>query len=266
MKQLYKSTESKIIADLNNFIHRKSSSYRYHINHIHIANKYAILINKKLGNILDNRKLEYIALSHDLLKERSLDPTIKVKWKDYDIPQDINRYVRLNLNILEKFNLDDYFNTDVQLHALAAGIFLNKEFGINDKEILYPVMFHSCPIISVYDTLSSREKMFVDIMMLSDKLSSNYLRINMKESSVRVDLDQIVFGKNGNEFNFTLGLYIARLISQGKSKEEQSVLATDYYFKRLQESNPLIREKYNIKDLGGAKLWPKRKSRPWMMH
>lgn len=260
------SKENRMVLDLNNIIHGNTNMYNYHINHINIARRYAILINNKMGNLVDNRKLEYAALFHDTFKERSLDETSgSVSWKNYNIPQDTNRYVRLNLDVLEEYGLDEFFNTDVQLHALTAGIFLRKEFKIKDREILYPVMFHSCPIISVYETLSEKEKLMVDIMMLSDKLSSNYLRINMRESEVRVDLDQIVFGSNGKEFNYTLGLYIARLISQGKSKEEQSSIATEYYFKRLSESNPLIQEKYSLKDLGGAKVWPKRKNRMWMM-
>lgn len=259
MKLQPKSIENKILLSLNAFIHQGTTLFDYHMNHINTARKYAMIINKKLGGIIDNRKLEYVTLAHDLFKERSLDESkIFVKWKGHEIPQDTNRYVRLNLNILEEYGLDDYFNTDIQLHPLAAGIFLYKEFGIKDKEILYPVMFHSCPIIPVYETLTPRERLMIDIMVLSDKLSSNYLKINMRNIEVRVDLDQLVFGNNGREFNYTMGLFVARLIGQGKSEEEQSVITTDYYFKRLCESNPFIQDKYSFKDLGGAKLWPKR--------
>lgn len=256
--------ESDMLIELNTFIHHDNKLFVYHMNHIKLVRRYAILLNKKLNTNLSNRKLSYIALSHDLLKERSLNPKLgSVKWNKYDIPQDTTRYVRENLNILEEFNLDDYFNTDVQYHALAAGIFLIKEFKIKDPEIIYPVVFHSCPIIPVYKNLSLKIRNMIDIIMLSDKLSSNYLKINLRSVPVRIDLDQVTFGNNGNEFNYTLALFIARLISQGKSEEEQSILSTEYYYKRLCEMNPLISKNCNVKMLGGARIWEKRKSQVW---
>lgn len=230
------------------------------MDHIQLARKYAMILSKKLDVHISNRKLEYITLAHDLFKERALDASKTVTWKGYNIPQDLNRYVRTNLNILEEYGLDEFFNTDVQLHPLAAGIFLNTEFGVKDKEILYPIFFHSCPIISVYETLTPRTRHMVDVMMLADKLSSNYLRINSKCSEVRTDLDLMVFGPTGKEFNYTLGLFVARLISQGRSQEIQSLISTDHYHKRLCEQNPLIGKGYSIKKLGGSKVWPKRKS------
>lgn len=260
------SPESNMLLDLNTFIHHDNKMYDYHMRHIKLVRKYAILLNKKLNSHISVCKLTYVAFAHDLFKERSLDPKLSITWKGHDIPQDTNRYVRSNLDVLEEYGLDDYFNSDVQLHALSAGIFLRKELGITDKEILYPVMFHSCPIISVYETLSPRLRNMVDIVMLSDKLSSNYLRINMREVPVRIDLDQVVFGSNGLEFNYSLGLFIARLISQGKSEEEQSTIATEYYYKRLCDINPVIQKDYSIKKLGGSKIWQKRKSQAWRIH
>ena len=204
--------ENKMLLDLNVFIHHNNKMFDYHMKHINLVKDYAIIINKKLNSHLNIRKLSYIALSHDLFKERSLDPSKTVIWEGHDIPQDTNRYVRSNLDILEEYELDEYFNSSIQYHALSAGIFLIKEFGITDKEILYPVMFHSCPIISIYEKLDLRTRNMIDIIMLADKLSSNYLRINYRETEVRVDLDQAVFGSNGREFNYSLGLYLARLI------------------------------------------------------
>ena len=254
-----------ILTELNEFIHQESKLFEYHMRHINLLKEYAFLINEKLGNPIDNLKLEIIALAHDILKERGLDPEKgTIEWNGHQIPQDTNRYVRTNLDILEEYGLDDYFNTDVQLHALSSGIFLHKEFGIRDKEVLYPVMFHSCPIIPIYETLTSREKLMVDVVMLSDKQSSNYLKINMRESEVRIDLDQLVFGASGKEFNYTMGLFAARLIGQGKSEEVQSSITTEHYFKRIKDSNPLISE-VSLKDLGGAKVWPKRKSQALKM-
>ena len=265
LKRQIRSKESKVLLNLNTFIHKDNSLFEYHMNHINMAKSYAVLVNRKLGNIVDNRKLEYVALAHDLFKERSLDDTkLSVEWKGHQIPQDTNRYVRLNLDILAEFGMDDYFNTDVQLHPLASAIFLYKEFGIRDKDIIYPIMFHSCPIMPVYETMTAKQKIIVDIMMMSDKLSSNYLKINMKGIETRVDLDQLVFGPNGREFNYTMGLYIARLIAQGKSEEKQSLITTDHYFKRLCDSNPLIPKECSVKDLGGVKIWPKRVSQLWI--
>lgn len=258
--------ESKMLLDLNTFIHGKNKMFEYHISHIQLVKKYAILLNRKLNAKLSTRKLSYISLAHDLFKERSLDPKLTdVVWRGYNIPQDTNRYVRSNLSILEEYGLDEYFNSSIQYHSLSAGLFLIKEFNIRDKEILYPIMFHSCPIIPIYENLSPRIKTMTDIIMLADKLSSNYLRINQRKLEVRIDLDQVVFGTTGREFNYSLGLYIARLIAQGKSEEKQSLLSTDHYYKRLCEMNPFISNNCNIKKLGGAKIWPERKSQVWMM-
>lgn len=258
------SIEEKYLMDLNTFVQRNAKQYEYHMKHIDLVRKYALILNKRLNTHADNRKLSYAALAHDILKERGLKPNKPDReWRGKTIPQDLNRYVRSNLDILEGYGLDDYFNSSCQLHALAAGIFLVKEIGMTDPEILYPVMFHSCPIISVYEKLPKRTRTMVDLIMLADKLSSNYLRINMKKTAVRVDLDQVVFGSTGMELNYSLGLYIARLIGQGKSEEEQGKLATEYYYKRLCQSNPFIFENYDVKKLGGAKIWQPRKSQVW---
>lgn len=259
--------QTKMLLELNEFIQHDSKQFTYHMNHIKLVRRYALLLNKRLGTNLSGRKLSFISLAHDLFKERGLNKSKDgtISWNGHDIPQDLNKYVRTNLDILEKFKLDYYFNTDVQLHALAAGIFVHKELGIEDPEILYPIFFHSCPIISVYESLDKRVRDSVDIIMLSDKLSSNYLRINFKESEVRIDLDLVVFGSNGREFNYTTGLFLARLISQGSSKEIQSRIATDYFYKRLEFSNPIISKNYSIKKLGRNEKWPKRKTRAFMM-
>ena len=248
--------EFQKLLELNEFIQGHTPQFDYHMKHITLVKEYGEILNKRLGFHLDVRKLGFAALSHDLFKERGLIGESKT-WHGYTIPQNNPKYVRTNLDILESLDLDDYFNTDIQYHPLAAGIFLYKELGIRDPEILYPVVFHSCPIIDVYSSLPLRIQNMVDIIMLADKLSSNYLRINMKENEVKIDLDQAVFGPNGNELNYTMGLYIARLISQGKSNEEQSIITTKYYYDRMIRMNPMYSV---IKKLGGNQKWPKRKS------
>lgn len=248
------------LLDLTTFIHKENALYEYHMAHIQLVKEYALVLNQRLGSEFDTEKLSFIAYAHDLFKERSLDPSKDVVWNDISIPQDLNRYVRTNIPLLDEHGLGDYFNTDIQLHPLSAGIFLQTQFNIIDKEILFPIFFHSCPIIPVYETLSEKIRGMVDLIMLADKLSSNYLRINMRKIAVRIDLDQAVFGPTGKEFNYTTGLVIARIISQGKSKEPRSLESTDYYYRRLHAINPFIPESRNVKKLGGKSIWPQRNS------
>lgn len=254
-----------VLLNLNRFIQRKRKDFEYHMKHIRLAEKYALLLVDKLGTHIDPIEMSFIALSHDLFKDKGLHPSHdgKVSWNGHNIPQDLNRYVRLNLDILDKFDLTDYFNTDINLHALAAGIFIVKELGIDDPKLLYPIFFHSCPIMEVYNKLDDNVKEIINIMILADKLSSNYLRINEYSIPVRVDLDKIVFGESGKEFNYTLGLYIARLISQGNTPDKQSKITTEYYRKKVNDMNPLISDKFTVKKLGGIKIWPERKSQVW---
>lgn len=253
--------ENLMLLELNRFIHADTQMGEWHMNHIQLVRKYAFILNDRLDAQLSKRKLGYIALAHDLFKERSLDPSkTDVQWEGHPILQDTKRYVRTNLDTLEEFGLDEYFNSSTQYHALAAGIFLITEMGIKDPEIIYPVFFHSCPVMPIYETLPQRVKNSVDITMLADKLSSNWLRINMREVSVKVDLDLAVFGPNGNEFNYSLGLYLARLISEGKTTDKVSADATKYYFDRLCAINPLMSTNLSNKKLGGSKKWPKRPS------
>lgn len=253
--------EDQTLLELNEFIHGNNEMIAYHMSHIKLVRRYAMLLNRRLDAQLSNQKLSYVALAHDLLKERSLDPSKEgeIIWKDHVIPQDIKKYVRSHLDVLEEFGLDEYFNP-IQYHAAAAGIFLYLEFNIKDPEILYPVFFHSCQIIPVYETLSPRIKNMVDIIMLSDKLSSNWLRINMREVDVRIDLDMAVFGESGKELNYTIGLYFARLIAQGKCNDPQGVAASNYYFRRLASMNPAFSKYNSIKKIGGVGRWPKRNS------
>lgn len=254
------TTEEMI--SLNRFIHKDYDKIDYHMKHIELVLEYMTEINSRLGGPDNKDQIETIALCHDLLKEHGLDPSKKVDYNGIDIPQDTNRYVRTNLDILAEFGLEDYFSSDIQYHSLSAGIFLKKEFGIDDPYILYPIMFHSCPIIEVYNTLPKRIQELVDITMLSDKLSSNWLRINMLNKEVNCDLDLAVFGESGKEFNYTLGLYLARLITKKKQHGNQSKITNTYYYNRLERVNPIYRNEIKM---GGKKLWPKR-NRQSTMH
>lgn len=252
---------AKMLRDLNLSIHSGKSQdvLNYHMNHIELVRKYMIEISKRLNVKLDNNTASVIAYGHDLLKERGIANEQENLLAPYEsVSTDPARYVRTNLEILEKFGMDEYFNSDCQYHALASGIFLNKELGVEDANIVYPVMFHSCPVMDVYDTLPSYTKQLIDITLLSDKLSSNWLRINTQDKEVCIDLDLLVFGETGWEFNYLYGLYVARLIASKKNSGDHSKEATKYYFDRLKQTNPLIDEKV---ELGDKQTWPKRKQR-----
>lgn len=249
----------QLLIELNKVIQCESKRFEYHMKHIELTKDYALLLADKLG-VYNTFELSFAALAHDLFKERGLDPNRNLIWKGHIIPQDNIKYVRSNLDILEEFNLDDYFNTSIQYHPLASAIFLYKEFNIVNRNVLYPIMFHSCPIIDIYKKLPHETQILIDILMLADKLSSNYLRINMREVPVRTNLDLVVFGDNGKEFNFTLGLLIANLIARGNDNEKQGIIATSYYYDRLYDINPLLPRNISFKRLGGKKIWPKRKS------
>lgn len=199
------------------------------LNHLQMVQQYSAIINNRMKLGLDQSKLNCIAYAHDILKEKGLDiHKPNLSWNNHEIPQDLNRYVRLNLDILEKYSLDEYFNTDVSLHALSAGIFLLKEFGLSDAEIMYPICFHSCPVISIYETLPEKTRDMCDVIILADKLASNQQKIKKGHPTV-CDLDLITFGQSGNEMNYSLGIYVAMQLKRGESKGEQSRLAVEYY-------------------------------------
>lgn len=261
MEGKIKMLSPKELIQMNEFIHKDYENLEYHMAHIKLANKYALMINERLGKPVDDEKLTICALSHDLLKEHGLKPGNIVDYSGIVIPQDTTDYVRRNLEVLEDYGMDDYFSSDASYHALAAAIFMRKELDISDPHLLWPVMFHSCPIISVYEELIPEIKTEIDIIALADKLSSNMLKINMLDKKAKCDLDMIVFGESGNEFSYTLGLYIARLIATDKSCGHQGRIANTYYHSRLCTNSLIVN---NIK-LEGKELWPKRKQRYQML-
>ena len=92
---------SEMLLDLNREIQSiNAEKFNYHMEHITMVRKYLLLLNEKLGFHINKRKLSYIALAHDLFKERGLDPNRELTWNGHVIPQDNNRYVRENLDLL----------------------------------------------------------------------------------------------------------------------------------------------------------------------
>lgn len=242
MTLINNNIEKYNLIQLNELIHIIDTKLNYHMLHTKLTCKYAIQLAKMISPDINIYKLRYSALSHDLLKIRNCDMKGReIVKNNITIPLDLNWYVRSNLDILIPYKLDDYFNTDMQLHALASGIYLIKELNITDPEILYPIFFHSCPIISVYETLDPHIQLLVDIIGLADKLSSNNIKVS--NSKVSYNFENVVFGKSKNEFNFSLGLLIARAIAQGNNSGEHAKLAIDYYLKRLIENQPFISNK-----------------------
>ena len=249
------------LVEINQFTRNdcKEGWLQYNMRHCSLMHQYASILVERLHYEVDDHVLQLIAWSHDLFKEKVLDK--KQEYKEFDnikLPQDINRYIRTNMSILEKYNTDMYFNSDIQLHPQAASIFLYQTYDISEPLIIYPILFHSCPIMKVYHTLDENIRTLVDIIVLADKLSSNYLRIHSNKTTL-FNLEQIVFGVDTNEFNFSLGLLVARLIAQGKSTEANSLESTAHYYARAKEINPLLMASSNLLK-GKPKLWPKRKS------
>lgn len=255
--------EKRFLLYLNRSIYQQPRTKAYRMTHIELAQRYILLLNHKLGHPVSDRLLNFVALSHDLLKEAGLNPKGETPiWHGHPIPQDPKAYVRLNLDALEPYGLDRYFNTDIQYHALASGLFLILELEITQPEVIYPVCFHACPIIPIYETLTPEIQTMVDLMMLADKLSSNWLKINALEKKVKLDLDLLCFGPTRKEFNYTEALYAARFLGQGSSTGKEGLESLDYYWKRAQARNPLLGK---ITKRGMGKIWPKRQNPLWSL-
>jgi hypothetical protein len=236
------------ILKLNDKMREGCKWHDTHMHHITLVKDYATHINKMLGNPVNRHKLGFAALAHDTLKENYNEKTQVIDG--INIPGSIKEYVCSHIDIITKYVPEEYLYTDLQFHATGATIFLEKEMGITDPEILYPVLFHSLPVIEVYQNLDPKIQTMIDIMVLSDKLSSNWLRINKMDEEVRCDLDHIVFGPNGNEFNYVLGIYAARLIGAGKKPDYVNDTCTIHYFHRLHTQNPLVNMKIRRNVLG----------------
>lgn len=248
-----------VLKDMDAFISKENIWREYHKKHIHLVYEYAKVLNERLGNKLDNNKLQLSAYAHDILKESSLviskDGT--VFYEDINIPQDLRKYIKDNKEITDSFGLPENINNEAMFHGIAISILMKKEFGIDDMNILYPIIFHSCIIVDIYEKLSEETQLYIDAIRLADKLSSNYLKLNAGKK-VRCFIEDMVFGPN-NDFNFTIGVYIARLIG-GTSDNELDKKAIKFEYDRVRKIYPFIDIKKK-KELGEKKLWEKRNSK-----
>lgn len=185
-------------------------------------------------------KIKCAAIGHDILKDKYFNKDAEDKIiNGYTIPQNLETYIQKNMDVLEKFKMDKYLNTAVQDHAVASGIFIHNNFGIDDEMIIYPIMFHSCPILPVYQILNDNLQKMIDVMVLSDKLSASIVKPQF-DKKVKIDLKSMLYGISGCEFNFTQALLMARLIGHDNSKDAHSNMMVEYYHERALQTNPLI--------------------------
>ena len=258
MENLKLNEQVKLLMNLDEANQKENILFDYHRKHIDLVYEYSLIINERLNANLDPIILGSISYAHDIFKESGLDVNVEKKFQDTIIPQDIKKYVSDNKSILNEYGMEEYIDSFIY-HAMASAIFLIKELKITDKNIIYGILFHSCPIIPIYETLDEETKMYVDVITLADKLSSNYLKINAG-MKVRCYLERMVFGEEGNEFNYTLGLFLARMISKGKDKDHINEESLKYYKNRVKEIFPFF-PNIKLKDLGDKDKWPKQKSK-----
>ena len=229
---------------------------QYHKDHCRKLIEYGNDIFAHLG-IHDCRwELELIAYGHDLFKKYSLDRG-ELELEGIKIPYDTKKYIDENKDVLEKFGLSMIDSENFSKHPTAAGIFLYKELGIEDPALIYPVFFHSCPVVSVYRELDERTRTLVDVVMLADKLSANSLTRDFKKWHKKVNMDLCLYGETGREFNYTNALLTAKILGQAGSKDVISVESVRYYYYRACEQNPAL-DKYS-RLLGGKKPWKLKK-------
>ena len=258
MEFLKTNPQIKTLIEIDELNQKESLFYIYHKKHIDLVCEYALIINEKLNANLNPLTLAMVSYAHDIFKESALNKDRVVLYNDKEIPQDLRKYIDENKSVLSEYGMDDYTDNFVN-HAMASAIFIIKELNIADKNVIYPVLFHSCPIISIYKTLDKETQTYVDIIQLADKLSSNYLKLN-NGKKVRCFLEEIVFGKDNEEFNYTIGLFLARLISKGKDEQKFQKESLDYYEKRVKDKIPFFKFT-KLKDLGEKKIWENQKSK-----
>ena len=225
---------------------------RYHFDHCEKLMKYGNDIMVRLGILEYRNELEIVAYAHDLFKRYSLREN-DVEWNGKIIPQNIPKYIDENRFVLDKFGLNMIRSDNFSNHPIAAGIFLYKEFTVDDPKIIYPVFFHSCPIISIYKKLDKALRNFIDVILLADKMSANVLCRGIKKWHSKVDMELVLYGENHKEFNYTNALLTAKILGQCGSKDKFSVESTKHYYKRAARINPAL-DKNSIL-LGRKKPW-----------
>ena len=213
--------------------------FNYHMKHCFVMEKYMNIIADKYDKFKFDKKLfSIITWSHDLLKDRE---------------HKFSTFYQKNTSNRKRFFLSDKMYDSVSTHAYRSAEFLsNYPFNVIDGKILFPILFHSVPIIDIMvKCLSQDTREYINITILADKLSSNYWRI-YNNIETPCDLALEVFGNNFDKFDYFKGIYIARLLDDYKYKNIYSTEATEYY-RKLYDENQYIK-------LGEKKIWEKRKN------
>lgn len=231
----------KMLINMNIYLHIYEDKFYYHIKHCWLMEKFMNIIASKDTSFNYNRELlPIIAWSHDLLKDRE---------------DKFSKFYKENKNNLKRFHLTEEMYKSISPHGYRAAEFLsNYPFNITDGKILFSVLFHSVPIIDVIENiLTESTRKYVDLTLLCDKLSSNYLRIHEGEK-VLADIGKEVFGDNYDKLDIYRGLYIIRLFAKiiDKKNNEYDKQATEYYRKKWNEKYTIV--------LGEVKEWEKREN------
>ena len=99
----------------------------------------------------------------------------------------------------------------------------------------------------------------IDLTVVADKCSSNYLKIQ-QYVPCNFRMEDILFGMDGKEFNFSAALFAARLIGSENYSDEFNKDINIFYLHRLNRINPFIMDKVHIKDYGRKKIWERKPS------
>jgi len=244
--------QEKILSDKEN----------YRIRHARLTVDYTERLMRSFHILVvdDRRKLSIAARFHDLLKADATlgsgsSQLVFAKMAELGFPTDLKEYIYTNSEYFPTLGVQG-FTENIAEHALALVLHMLVHYDILDREILYPILFHSCPILPTYSKLNQRRQTMIDIITLADKLSSNALRLlgDADGKKAPFNLHLAVFGVDDCEFNFTEGLFLARLLSQGKSQDPYSLVMTQYYFQRLKERSPLWAKTNNIPNLKDLRI------------
>ena len=250
---------SKILKELNDKWYKDLRSHKYHMAHLELFKRYAFEINSRMGNPFDQEDLSMIAYAHDLFKDDHKDVQYTNNGEDIFMTKEVicHKYEKS----LEYFGFKKKEKTVLSAHAKCAALFVMncQELEGYNKDILYPIIFHSLPILRLYRDLTAEIQRLIDITVLADKCSSNYLKIQ-QYVPVHFRLEDILFGVDGSEFNFSAALFAARLIGSEGYNDEFNKDMNTFYLNRLNKINPFIVDKTTIKEYGRKKIWERKQS------
>ena len=227
--------------------------------HLELFKMYAFEINLRLGSPFSQEDLATIAYAHDIFKDDNHRVQYTNNGEDIFVTKEdiLSRYG----SSIEYFGFKKGEKAALSEHAKCAALFIMncEEIVDYNKDILYPIIFHSLPILRVYRDLTREIQLMIDLTVVADKCSSNYLRIQ-QYVPCNFRMDDILFGMDGKEFNFTTALFAARLIGSEGYNDDFNKDINTFYLHRLNRINPFVINKLNIKDYGRKKIWERKQS------